>query len=51
MRSAVRGVRPNRFSFLRPSAGDAGMAKARDLAERQSNLYRITRDIVQKRNR
>ncbi len=31
---AVRGLRPNRFSFLRPGRRDAGMAKARELAER-----------------
>ena len=31
---AVRGVRPNRFSFLRPGRQDEGMARARALAER-----------------
>jgi branched-chain amino acid transport system ATP-binding protein len=31
---AVRGVKPNRFSFLVPRAGDAHAAKARDTAER-----------------
>ncbi len=31
---AVRGVRPNRFSFLVPRRDDAFVAKARDVAER-----------------
>jgi branched-chain amino acid transport system ATP-binding protein len=31
---AVRGVKPNRFSFLVPRGGDEHVAKARDVAER-----------------
>lgn len=31
---AVRGLRPNRFSFLRPGRGDEALAKARALADR-----------------
>jgi len=43
---AVRGVRPNRFSFLRPSAGDACMAKARDLAERMRLSHLLEAEVV-----
>jgi branched-chain amino acid transport system ATP-binding protein len=31
---AVRGTRPNRFSFRRPAAGDEALVKVRELAER-----------------
>jgi len=43
---AVRGVRPNRFSFLRPSASDACMAKARDLAERMRLSHLLEAEVV-----
>lgn len=43
---AVRGVQPNRFSFLRPSAGDSGMAKARDLADRMRLTHLLGAEVV-----
>lgn len=41
-----------RYTKILDEAGDAAdlLPLVRDLAERQGNLYRITRDIVQKRN-
>jgi hypothetical protein len=41
-----------RYAKILADSGDAAdvLPLVRDLAERQSNLYRITRDIVQKRN-
>jgi len=41
-----------RYAKILAESGDAAdvLPLVRDLAERQSNLYRITRDIVQKRN-
>jgi branched-chain amino acid transport system ATP-binding protein len=38
---AVRGVRRNRFSLLRPKAGDPHLAAARDIAERMRLSHRI----------
>ncbi|MBS7792301.1 ABC transporter ATP-binding protein [Roseococcus sp. SDR] len=43
---AVRGLRPNRFSFLRPSRGDDGMAKARELAERMRLSHLLDAEVV-----
>jgi branched-chain amino acid transport system ATP-binding protein len=43
---AVRGVRPNRFSFLRPGAGDAGLAMARDLAERMRLTHLLQAEVA-----
>src|SRR5690606_22454541 len=41
-----------RYARMVEEAADVGdvLPLIRDLAERQSNLYRVTRDIVQKRN-
>ena len=43
---AVRGLRPNRFSFLRPGRADAGMAKARELAERMRLSHLLEVEVV-----
>jgi branched-chain amino acid transport system ATP-binding protein len=43
---AVRGLRPNRFSLLRPSRGDDGMAKARELAERMRLSHLLDAEVV-----
>jgi thiamine pyrophosphate-dependent acetolactate synthase large subunit-like protein len=42
-----------RYSKIAAESPDAAdlLQLVRDLAQRQSNLYRVTRDIVQKRNR
>jgi branched-chain amino acid transport system ATP-binding protein len=43
---AVRGLRPNRFSFLRPRAGDAAMAKARELADRMRLTHLLEVEVL-----
>ncbi|MBU8543426.1 MULTISPECIES: ABC transporter ATP-binding protein [Roseomonadaceae] len=43
---AVRGLRPNRFSFLRPARGDAGLAKARELAERMRLSHLLGTEVL-----
>jgi len=43
---AVRGLKPNRFSFLRPGRGDASMAKARELAERMRLSHLLEAEVV-----
>jgi len=43
---AVRGLKPNRFSFLRPGRGDASMAKARELAERMRLSHLLQSEVV-----
>ncbi|WP_376089435.1 ABC transporter ATP-binding protein [Roseomonas sp. CCTCC AB2023176] len=43
---AVRGLRPNRFSFLRPRAGDEGMAKATALADRMRLSHLLDAEVV-----
>ena len=43
---AARGLRPNRFSFLRPGRGDAGVAKARELAERMRLSHLLGAEVV-----
>ena len=43
---AVRGLKPNRFSFLRPGRGDASMAKARELAERMRLSHLLQAEVV-----
>ncbi len=43
---AVRGLRPNRFSFRRPHADDDGMAKARDLADRMRLSHLLEAEVL-----
>jgi len=43
---AVRGLRPNRFSFLRPGRGDDGLARARELAERMRLSHLLHAEVV-----
>ncbi|MCW8084152.1 ABC transporter ATP-binding protein [Sabulicella glaciei] len=43
---AVRGLRPGRFSFLRPRGSDTGMAKARDIAERMRLSHLLHEQVL-----
>ncbi|MBL6080520.1 ABC transporter ATP-binding protein [Belnapia sp. T18] len=43
---AVRGLRPNRFSFLRPRRGDEAVAKARNLAQRMRLDHLVDAEVV-----
>ena len=43
---AVRGLRPNRFSFLRPGSDDSGMQKARELAERMRLSHLLASEVI-----
>jgi branched-chain amino acid transport system ATP-binding protein len=43
---AVRGLQPNRFSFLRPGRADAGLARARLLADRMRLSHLLTAEVV-----
>ncbi len=43
---AARGLQPNRFSFLRPGRGDAGVTKARELAERMRLSHLLGAEVV-----
>lgn len=43
---AVRGLRPNRFSFLRPGREDAGLRKARELAERMRLSHLLESEVI-----
>jgi branched-chain amino acid transport system ATP-binding protein len=43
---AVRGLRPNRFSFLRPGRRDEGLAKARALADRLRLSHLLDVEVV-----
>ena len=43
---AVRGLRPNRFSFLRPRRGDEATAKARAIAERMRLSHLLGSEVV-----
>ena len=43
---AVRGLRPNRFSFLRPAQGDSSLAKARELAEQMRLSHLLGTEVL-----
>ncbi|MBX9752546.1 MAG: ABC transporter ATP-binding protein [Roseococcus sp.] len=43
---AVRGLQPNRFSFLRPGRADPGLAKARELAERMRLSHLLGSEVI-----
>ncbi len=43
---AVRGLRPNRFSFLRPRRDDANIIKARELAERMRLGHLLQTEVL-----
>ena len=43
---AVRGLKPNRFSFLRPGRADAGVARARALADRMRLSHLLNAEVV-----
>ncbi len=43
---AVRGLRPNRFSFRRPGRDDAATAKARELAERMRLSHLLDAQVL-----
>lgn len=44
---AVRGLRPGRFSLLRPKRGDEGLAKVRALAERMRLSHLLETEVNQ----
>ncbi|MBR0663047.1 ABC transporter ATP-binding protein [Roseomonas hellenica] len=43
---AVRGLRPGRFSFLRPGRGDEGVARARELADRMRLSHLLAAEVL-----
>ena len=43
---AVRGLQPNRFSFLRPRRGDPAMATARALADRMRLSHLLAAEVI-----